>query len=179
MPGLYRVRQFLRAVRAQRPSAEEWEMLQAILTPTQMEVFRCLPPYDQRHSLEVLQALRAAGYVEPALLTAALLHDAAKTRLPLHHRALVVLARTLAPRWAARWSEGKGIGWTAPFVVARRHADWAAEMAARAGSDPMTVAIIRRHHDLLDNRKRAGLDGRTMAEEDRLLAAFQAADDDS
>lgn len=154
-------------------------MLQTILNPDQMAVFRCLPAHDQRHSLEVLEALRAAGHNEPALLAAALLHDAAKTRLRLRHRALVVLVRTFAPGWAKRWSNGDGTGWTAPFVIAEHHADWGAEMAARAGSDPLTVAIIRRHHDLFAYPSDGEEKGGKLSEEDRLLAAFQAADNDS
>lgn len=184
IPGLYRIRQFLRAVRAQGASAEELNMVQTILNPDQMVVFRCLPPYDQRHSLEVLEALRAAGYEEPAVLAAALLHDAAKTRMRLHHRALVVLVRALAPGLAKRWSQGDGTGWTAPFVIAAHHAEWGAETAARAGSHPLTVSLIRRHHVPLptDPPPSNGEDGdeaSALAEEDRLLAAFQAADDDS
>lgn len=184
IPGLYRIRQFLRAVRAQRASAEELDRVQMILNSDQMAVFRCLPPYDQRHSLEVLEALRAAGHDEPALLAAALLHDAAKTRMRLHHRALVVLVRTLAPGLAERWSQGDGTGWTAPFVIAAHHAEWGAEMAARAGSDPLTVSIIRRHHaplpaDPPPSNGEAGDKVNALAAEDELLAAFQAADDDS
>ena len=190
IPGLYRIRQFLRAVRAQGASAEELDMVQTILNPDQMAVFRCLPPYDQRHSLEVLAALRAAGYEESAVLAAALLHDAAKTRMRLRHRALVVLVRALAPGLAERWSRGNGTGWTAPFVIAAHHAEWGAETAARAGSDPLTVALIRRHHaplPLFSPSRWEGDGGRegeedeadALTEEDRLLAAFQAADDDS
>jgi hypothetical protein len=181
IPGLYRIRQFFRAVRAHGASAEEIQMLQTMLNPAQMAVFRCLPSYDQRHSLEVLEALRAAGHEEPALLAAALLHDAAKTRLRLRHRALVVLARTFAPGWAERWSDGDGTGWTAPFVVAAHHADWGAEMAARADSDPLTVAIIRRHHAPCSDPPPLSGEGpgERSSFEDRLLAAFQAADDDS
>lgn len=169
LPALYRVRQFLRAIRAQGASAEELRELQAILNPDQMALFQCLPGYDQRHSLEVMAALRAAGHDEPALLAAALLHDAAKTRLRLRHRALVTLVRALAPAWAAHLSRGRGTGWQAPFVIAAHHAAWGAEMAARAGSDPLTVALIRHHHHPSNGA----------TEESRLLAAFQAADDDS
>ncbi len=157
-------------------------MAQTILNPDQMAIFRCLPPYDQRHSLEVLGALRAAGHTEPALLAAALLHDAAKTRMRPHHRALVVLVRMLAPGLAGRWSQGDGTGWTAPFVIAAQHAEWGAEMAARAGSDPLTVSIIRRHHAPLPfDPPASGQEEEAEAptEEDRLLAVFQAADDDS
>jgi len=184
IPGLYRIRQFLRAVRAQGASAEELEMVQTILNPDQMAVFRCLPPYDQRHSLEVLAALRAAGYEETAVLAAALLHDAAKTRMRLRHRALVVLVRALAPGLAERWSRGNGTGWTAPFVIAAHHAEWGAETAARAGSHPLTIALIRRHHAPLPADPPSSGQGEedeadALTEEDRLLAAFQAADDDS
>ena len=61
-----------------------------------------MPRNDQRHSLNVLRSLRAAGHDEPALMQAALLHDVAKSTggVTLFHRVAVVLLKIVRPDWA-------------------------------------------------------------------------------
>ena len=66
------------------------------LPPDGVVLFLRMIKRDQRHSLDVQQALLIAGHDQPDLLAAALLHDAAKTaqpghRLKLSHRVAVVL----------------------------------------------------------------------------------------
>jgi hypothetical protein len=60
------------------------------------------------------------------------------------------------------------------FVVAERHAEWGAEMAAGAGASRMAVTLIRRHQDDLD---RLGERGSSLEQE--LLRKLQSVDDHS
>jgi len=169
LPGaLYRVRQFFQALLARAPE-EEVEQAIRILTPEAQALFRRQAIQDQRHALEVYHTLRQADHTNPQLLAAALLHDVGKAaaRLPPWRRAVIVLLNHLAPRLLTRLSQGEPGGWRHAFVVHARHPEVGACWAQEAGCSPLTVALIRRHRDKL-----AG--GGT--EQDRLLAALQAAD---
>lgn len=164
----YRVEQFLRALTARVP-AEEAERAMRVLTPEARTLFRRQAIQDQRHALAVYHALRRSGHSNPQLLAAALLHDVGKAtaRLPVWQRAVIVLLDRFAPRLLARLSQGQPWGWRRPFVIHARHAEVGARWGWEVGCSPLTVALIRRHHDRL---------GKCTAEEDRLLAALQAAD---
>ena len=76
---VYRVRQFGSALATRgRPLTEAGRTeVRAWLPATAWPLFDAMPHNDQHHSLNVLSSLRAAGRAEPALMQAALLHDAA------------------------------------------------------------------------------------------------------
>ena len=76
---------------------------------------------------------------------------------------MIVLGKKLFPRLISRLGRGTPQSFRRPFVVAERHADWGADLAARAGASTMTVNLIRRHQDFPTNG-------------DPLLLALQAAD---
>ena len=119
----------------------------------------------------VVQRLKDEGQNHPDLLTAALLHDVGKILHPLSplERAVIVLGKKFFPRLASRWGKGTPRDFRRPFIVAERHAEWGADLAARAGASTMTVNLIRRHQDaLLEN---------PISLEDHLLTALQSADD--
>lgn len=169
MSALYRVRQFASAALAQwRPGAIDEQPAAEVLSPAELALFRRMSPDERRHSLVVLARVRAAGYRDPALLAAALLHDVGKTRVRLYlwERPLPVLVRAWRPDLAARWGCGEPRGWRKAFVTAMQHPAWGAEMAAAAGARPATVALIAAHQ----SRDAGGPEG---------LAALQAADDES
>jgi len=164
----YRVRQFFRALTA-RVSDEELEQVAHILTPASLTLFRSMTTQDQRHALEVYRVLHRAGHTDSQLMTAALLHDVGKStaRLWAWQRAIIVLLERFAPRLLARLSRGKLRGWRRPFIVHVRHPEIGACWAEEAGCPPLTIALIRRHHDRLGNYR---------TEEDQLLVALQEAD---
>ena len=142
------------------------------LSPAQQTLFRRMSAGEQAHAIRVWQRLIAAGARESALLLAALLHDVGKILYPLSvwERAIVVLAQSLAPEQWRRWGRGEARGWRKPFVVAVRHADWGATLAAQAGAPPLAVLLISYHHTPPAQAPR------TLAP---LLAALQQADDNS
>lgn len=147
MNGLRRLRQGLNALTAFAQPVDHALAAQH-LTPQLQHCFARLRRSEQLHSLRVLRALQAEGEVSPALAAAALLHDLGKTRwpFPLWQRVLVVLLPRLAPRMAARLSQGSESDPLArPFILCEQHPARGAEMARAAGADERVVRLIARH----------------------------------
>lgn len=173
----YRVRQFVSGLLAYaRPlSATEWREVRAVLPEPALPLFAAMPRNDQRHSLNVLRAVVAAGHDHPALLQAALLHDAAKraTGLTLLHRTTIVLLRAFRPAVLQQWAHGalpRPGHWRRPFWIYAHHAEQGAADAAAAGCDPLACLLMRHHQDSLPV---AGLDPAAA----NLLSVLQRADD--
>lgn len=145
----YRLRQFWRLLTAHPLPPAAWEEIEGVLSPQEVALFRRHSPADRQHAYRVLRALRSANRDHPALLAAALLHDVGKTRYrpKAWERVVGTLAERLFPGQIARWGTGNPGGWRRPFVIRMQHAAWGAEMAAAAGSAPLTVALIRRHQE--------------------------------
>jgi len=167
----YRVGQFWRLLKAGPLPDGAWEVITAVLTPTQQQLFARFTPGDQWHSYQVLRTLQDAGHMQPDLQVAALLHDVGKTqaRLTLWGRTLIVLTQHLFPSRLVAWGQGAARGWKRPFVIKVQHPVWGAEMAAAAGCSPLAVALIRRHQDVVPET--------AVSEEDTLLRLLQWADD--
>lgn len=146
----YRFLQFQRAVLA-RPSPSELARVKTTLTPELFGLFAQLQRSEQAHSLRIFNALRAEAQTDPDLLAAALLHDIGKSCYPLRlwDRVVIVLAKAIFPRKAEAWGEATPQSWRRPFVVARQHPAWGAEMARQSGASRLVVEIIRRHQDPL------------------------------
>ena len=169
MGALHRVRQFALALGA-RATQGTVEDLAQNLDPRQRELFLRMPSLDQRHCLAVCRALREAGYTDPVLLQAALIHDVGKSLGPvgIRHRVTAVLAKALWPRLWERMDGGPG-SWRYPFRVHRHHAPLGAELAAQAGCSPEVVWLVAHHED--DPVEAQARDGRGSR-----LAALQTAD---
>jgi hypothetical protein len=191
----YRVRQFAAAIAAywaplrgeERSEARSWLPREA------WPLFDGMPRNDQRHGLNVLRTVAAAGYDDRALMQAALLHDVAKSsgRGTLFHRVAVVLLKAVRPDWLARVAQSPAPARgdpRYPFWAYANHPRLGAEMAAAAGCDPLAVTLIRQHQETsggAEERGGRGAEGQgswgtretTLA--DNLLAALQAADDDN
>lgn len=189
-PALYRAYQFFVALKAGLPAwagggrgpltAQEQALVKAILpTPAQQALFTRMPPNDQRHALAVVRTLRQAGHHHPALMQAALLHDAAKSLgQPIIHRVLIVLFNAFWPAALARLTGQstkhsapvtvQSVGrWRRPFVVHAQHPAIGGAWAKEAGCDPLAVQLIIKHQD-------EPVD--TLTEEQKLLAALRWAD---
>jgi hypothetical protein len=164
---VYRSRQFWLALTT-RPGTVPTDRLSPYLSPAQLTLFRRLQPSEQAHAFLVLERLKEAGQTGPDLLTAALLHDIGKLIAPLTiwDRVLIVLVGRYLPGLAKRWSEGRPRGLRRPFVVAARHPDWGADLAAEAGASPRVLELIRRHQT-------------PASADDPQSIALQAADDEA
>ncbi|MBN1262091.1 MAG: HDIG domain-containing protein [Anaerolineae bacterium] len=144
----YRVIQFFETLSAPLRRVDVAYAARHLSAPL-LTLFKSMSRAEQHHGIAVCKALEVQGAVTPALLTAALLHDVGKTviRPRLWDRVLVVLAEFFSAGQAARWGRGDPRGWRRGFVVRSQHAVWGAALAERAGADPETVVLIRRHHD--------------------------------
>ena len=147
--ALYRVWQFGRLLRS-RLSAEALAGVRMWLTPSLFELFCRMTPGEQYHAYCVWQMLMEQGHADGNLLTAALLHDVGKSKMPLAvwEKAAIVLGFKFAPRLAERWGKtepGKPSWFARPFVVAVQHPAWGADMVEAAGGPPVAVALIRHH----------------------------------
>jgi putative nucleotidyltransferase with HDIG domain len=169
----YRIRQLWNALHA-APTPAGLAQVRAVLTAELMALFLNMQLNEQAHSIHVMQQLLEAGETDDNLLAAALLHDVGKSRFPLTaiERMWIVLAKKALPGAYRRWSQGETVGWRRPFVVAGQHPAWGAEMAARCGASPQTIALIRRHQDTLPA-------GNVQSHEDDLLRRLQQIDDES
>ena len=159
-PG-YRVRQFRDHIRA-RVSEADRAAAHALLPASARALFDAMPVADQRHALEVVGRLQAAGMDDPDLMAAALLHDAAKgPRLRLWHRVVVVLVGAVSASGVPRLAASDVRSWRYPFYLHLHHAERSAEAAVAAGSSPRVAAFIR---------------GTPAAADAQLAAALRAAD---
>ena len=142
----YRIGQFRRAW-MDAPSLEGLARAEAALTPPLFELFCKMLPFEQAHAIRVYEGLIAQGVEDPDLLAAGLLHDVGKAHRPLRpwERAFAVAVRALLPGRFQQWGCGEPEGLRAGIVVAARHAEWGAEMAAAAGAGERLVRFIRVH----------------------------------
>lgn len=168
----YRVWQFWRVLWG-KPDSHGLETARGHLSLQLFQLFKKMSHAEQAHALRVLSAVRDRGYNDPALLTAALLHDVGKSRYSLFpwERAWIVLVNAFFPQKAEEWGQGSPAGRRKTFVVAAQHAEWGAEMAAAHGASELAVKLIREHQ----TASPTGF----YAEEAVLLAVLKQADNES
>jgi hypothetical protein len=141
----YRLAQFFAAISA-RLTPDERSRVAGVLSPGELRLFERMPRYDQRHCLDVYQILRRAGYDDPLLLRAALLHDCGKIDddgrpIPLIYYGLFVVLKRLVPQLYA-WAARDGRGPLRRFAVHAAHDERSARMAEAAGSPDELVRIL-------------------------------------
>jgi len=146
----YRVRQFLAALQA-RVNPEEQVLVRQVLTPGEQRLFGGMPRYDQRHCLDVYYTLYNAGYHDPLLLRAALIHDCGKVDddgrgIPLLWYGLITLLKKYTPPLYAVLAI-RGGGMLRPVQIYADHAWRGARMSAAAGSPPEIIVTLRHYHD--------------------------------
>ena len=175
----YRVRQFFCLLTASRRPLTAADLVEAQthLPQAAWPIFTAMSPADQRHSLGVARALRAAGHAHPALLQAALLHDGAKRAdgVRIWRRVALVLWKAFAPDTLARWAmlpAPPRESWRHPLWDYVNHPRLGAELTAATGCEPLAVALIAQHQE-----HGTVFPGDSLAQ--KLLAALQAADDDN
>jgi hypothetical protein len=134
-------------------TVEEQAEAVALLPKPAFSLFASMSPADQRHSLRVCQGLRARGWDERDILTAALLHDIGKAagRVPFWTRPVIVIGKRCSPRLLTRLTlypveAGRLPGWKRSLSYAWWHAEVGADLAASAGLSERAVHYIRMHH---------------------------------
>jgi hypothetical protein len=183
----YRLGQFWRGATA-KVSPADYQAAAGTLPPAALPLFCHMPVDAQRHSLNVLYSVWAAGYRQPDLAAAALLHDCGKVAaaeagvsIGLWLRGPLLLLDRFFPQWAARWALAEPVadagtfslnGWRYALFVQREHAAIGAAWAEQAGCSPLTCWLIAHHQGCLS----PGEAEKTGAEARRLLAVLQAAD---
>lgn len=141
-----------------RVAPEEEALAARLLPPTALPLFAAMPVADRRHALDVAERLMGAGIDDRDLLSAALLHDAAKgTRMRLWHRVAGVLLEVTAPSVLARLASPDPRSWRHPFHLYLHHGALSAELALAAGCGPRVGAFIRGAADGPDARLQQAL----------------------
>lgn len=139
----HRIAQFVAHVRARVEPAEAVDA-RRILGDRAWPLFAAMPVADRRHALDVVARLRAAGADDPDVLTAALLHDAAKgRRMRLWHRVAGVLLEAASPRLLERVAHPDPRSWRHPFHLYLHHDRLSADLADAAGCPPRAVGFMR------------------------------------
>jgi hypothetical protein len=135
-----------------RVSTRERSDLATWLMPEQLRLFDAMHRADQRHGLDVVRALRAAGQTDPELLLAGLLHDCGKGRsLRVWHRVGWSLAERYGPRVERPMLRLPGF--PRAFGVIAGHAERSAELALAAGASEATAELIRHQAEPLDDER--------------------------
>jgi hypothetical protein len=161
---VHRVEQFFGHLTA-RVRPDEAALARRILPPQTWPLFAAMPTADRRHALDVAQNLIAAGHDDVDLLSAALLHDAAKgERMRLWHRVGGVLLDGLAPRLLRRLASPDPSSWRHPLHLYLHHAELSADAVLAAGGTTRAADFIR---------------GRATGADAALAAALKAADEAS
>ena len=144
----YRLRQGLGRLRVSLlPRTLDLAPAHAVLSDELWQLFSTMPRGDQWHGLCVLGRLQAAGWREPDLLAAALLHDLGKAqgRLSLIHRTFIIAARALGTSWVARLAQSEPRSWRYPFYVHLHHATLGAARLQQAGASAALVSLVTAH----------------------------------
>lgn len=152
----YRVGQFWQGLRA-RVAEEEMAAAAAALPPAAYPLFARQPVDARRHSLDVLDALRRAGWNDPELAVAALLHDVGKlaaadagVSIGLWLRGPLVLLEAFAPRLLAGLARAAPEGgWRYALYVHLEHPAIGAAWARAAGCSETACWLIAHHQDAL------------------------------
>jgi hypothetical protein len=144
----YRLRQGLGRLKVGLlPSTLDFTPAHAVLSDQLWQLFSTMPRGDQWHGLCVLSRLQTAGWTQPDLLAAALLHDLGKAngRLSLTYRTLIIVASALGARWVPRLASDEPRSWRYPLYVHLHHAALGAAWLQKAGASAALVNLVATH----------------------------------
>lgn len=172
---LYRARQVFVAL-FPRLTESDLEEARRVLSEGEYALFRRMEARDQRHGIEVMRRLLAAGFADRDALAAALLHDCGKGWVPVWLRIEYVrnparvegLARNAAAAEDGASLEARVMTERSTAMAAYRlvhHQRLGADLARAAGASDATVRLI------------SGIVGSDA--EAAALAVLKAADDES
>ena len=148
-----RVRQFV-AAGDKAASAPSIDRVAPYLSPVARDLFLSQRRFEQRHAVDLAEALLTARTDAPAhIVAAALLHDLGKVAADVRRwqRVAFVLLVAGAPRLLGRIANAEPGSRGHAFWVLQHHAALGADLAQAHGVDARTVWLIRHHHDRLDD----------------------------
>jgi hypothetical protein len=140
------VRRFLGSL-SPRPVADaDVAWVEATLLPEELALWRRQHRADRAHVVRVARRVERALGDEATrpVVAAALLHDVGKVEADLstYGRVIATISVALAGReTAAAWSQTRGFTRRVGLYV--RHEELGADLLEVAGSDPLTVALVR------------------------------------
>lgn len=147
----YRVHQFIKIIFFDIDSSEiTWALDN--LPPEACSLFLKQSRSEQRHALDVAQSLMKEKNTLTLsnfqnLLVAALLHDCGKSKVYncLWLRVFIVLMQKMPQSIWSRLERSHTV-FAKPLKTASQHAIWGADLAQRAGLNPMICLLIHEHH---------------------------------
>lgn len=148
MGALHLVRRFLGSLSPHRPASADRAWAESHLLPGEVELWQRMKAADQRHVLGVARRVEATLGAEATrpIIAAALLHDVGKqaSHLGTYGRVIATLSiKAAGADTAVAWVETGGF--TRRVGLYAQHEELGADMLALAGSDPLTVALVREH----------------------------------
>jgi len=153
----WRIRQFVRGLFA-HVDADEMLVVSRTLPKAALCRFCEMPLDGQRHSLNVLYDIQAAGWHDPDLAAAALLHDVGKVAgnaagiaLSPWLRGPLVLLNAPA-KMAELASDDPATGWRYLLHVHQEHPAIGAAWAGADGCSELTGWLIAHHQDKADHK---------------------------
>lgn len=165
------VRRFLGSLRPGGPPDAQEAWARTCLLPAEVALWQSMSGADRRHAVGVARRVeRALGQeATRVVLAAALLHDVGKVeaRLGTYGRVVATLsAKVAGADTAVAWRRQRGFVRRVGLYL--HHAQLGGDLLEMAGSDPLTVAWAREHHQPQESW--------TVPEP--LAGALKAADDD-
>ena len=163
------VRRFLGSLSPRPVADEDVAWVEATLQPEELALWRRQHRADRAHVVRVARRVERALGDEATrpVLAAALLHDVGKveSHLSTYGRVIATISVALAGReTAAAWSQTRGFTRRVGLYV--RHEELGADLLQVAGSDPLTISLVR-DQSLPDGERTSP---------PHLLAALSAAD---
>jgi hypothetical protein len=143
------VRRFFGSLRPGGPPASEDTWAQSQLLEREQALWRSMSGADRRHAVAVAHRVeRALGHeATRPVLAAALLHDVGKVTsgLGTYGRVVATLsAKVAGADMATAWRRQRGFARRVGLYL--HHDRLGADLLELAGSDPLTVAWAREHH---------------------------------
>ena len=145
-------RRFFGSLRPGGPPPSEQQWAESQLLPGERAIWCSLSGPDRRHSAEVARRVqRSLGdQATRPVLAAALLHDCGKLdsglRTPGRVVATILAATTVRTESEVQQWANSSIRWKQRVGVYRLHPERGADMLTGAGSEPLTIAWTREHH---------------------------------
>lgn len=143
------VKRFFGSLKPGGPASTDVAWVEEVLSESELRLWQRMYGPDRRHSVQVARDVqRRLGHEATApVLAAALLHDVGKVDAGLRTFGRVVATLTIKLAGydeVVSWQRSRGIH--RRLALYARHPELGAQMLTLAGSDPLTVAWTREHH---------------------------------